>query len=520
MVQFTTIDFRGPDRPGLRPEAAARQLEADVKAGAVGVGELNKNFGLTAKKTDGSRLKLDDPELDPIWQAAARLNIPVFIHTADPQEFFGEMNFQNERWLELALYPDRRWPSPPNPSFNDLMGERDRLFKRHPKTTFIAAHLGWHANDLARLGKMFDEMPNVHAEMGAVLYDIGRQPRFAHDFFVKYQDRLLFGKDSYQPDEFPYYWRVLETNDEYFDYYRDYHAFWKLYGIGLPDQVLRKLYYQNALKLVPGDFQGRLPVASPLLTGPRRCRARGGPRPTTLLERMAHYLVTGGAGFIGSHLVEELARRGERVRVVDSLITGKRQNLAHIPGVEFLHGDLAEMAVARQAVDGVDYVLHQAAIPSVPRSVEDPVTSNRANIDASLNLLVAARDAKVKRVVYAGSSSAYGNTPTLPKVETMPTAPLSPYALQKLVVEQYCQMFTDALRPGDGDHALLQRVRPAAGSVVALLRRDLAVHQRAAATAGGRRSTATASTRATSPTWPTWWTACCARATRRTWPAR
>jgi nucleoside-diphosphate-sugar epimerase len=157
---------------------------------------------------------------------------------------------------------------------------------------------------------------------------------------------------------------------------------------------------------------------------------------------MAQYLVTGGAGFIGSHLVEELARRGERVRVVDSLVTGKRQNIAHIHGVEFLHGDLAELEVARRAVDGVDYVLHQAAIPSVPRSVEDPITSNRANIDASLNLLVAARDAKVKRVVYAGSSSAYGNTPTLPKVETMPPAPLSPYALQKLVVEQYCQMFT------------------------------------------------------------------------------
>ncbi|HEY6508272.1 MAG TPA: amidohydrolase family protein [Vicinamibacterales bacterium] len=251
MVQFTTIDFRNPIGPGFGA-AAAKQLEADVKAGAVGIGELNKNFGLVAKKTDGSRLKLDDPELDPIWQTAARLNIPVFIHTADPQEFFGEMNLQNERWLELALYPDRRWPAPPNPSFNDLMGERDRLFKRHPKTTFIAAHLGWHANDLARLGKMFDEMPNVHAEIGAVLYDLGRQPRFAREFFVKYQDRLLFGKDSYQPDEFPYYWRVLETNDEYFDYYRDYHAFWKLYGMGLPDQVLRKLYYQNALKLVPG----------------------------------------------------------------------------------------------------------------------------------------------------------------------------------------------------------------------------------------------------------------------------
>jgi nucleoside-diphosphate-sugar epimerase len=157
---------------------------------------------------------------------------------------------------------------------------------------------------------------------------------------------------------------------------------------------------------------------------------------------MAHYLVTGGAGFIGSHLAEELVRRGERVRVVDNLITGKRQNLAHVQGIEFFEGDLADLEVARRSVDGVDYVLHQAAIPSVPRSVTDPITSNTANIDASLNLLVAARDAGVRRVVYAGSSSAYGNTPTLPKLETMTTAPLSPYALQKLVAEQYCQMFT------------------------------------------------------------------------------
>jgi nucleoside-diphosphate-sugar epimerase len=154
------------------------------------------------------------------------------------------------------------------------------------------------------------------------------------------------------------------------------------------------------------------------------------------------YLVTGGAGFIGSHLAEELVRRGNRVRVVDSLITGKRRNLDHIPGVEFLEGDLAEMAVCERAVQGVDYVLHEAAIPSVPRSVEDPVTSNRSNIDGSLNLLVAARDARVKRLVYAGSSSAYGNTPALPKREDMPPRPLSPYALQKLVAEQYCQMFT------------------------------------------------------------------------------
>jgi nucleoside-diphosphate-sugar epimerase len=157
---------------------------------------------------------------------------------------------------------------------------------------------------------------------------------------------------------------------------------------------------------------------------------------------MSFYLVTGGAGFIGSHLAEELFRRGHHVRIVDSLITGKRRNLDHLTAADFLEGDLAEPGVAERAVAGVDFVLHQAAIPSVPRSVKDPVTSNRANITASLNLLVAARDAGVKRLVYAGSSSAYGNTPTLPKREDMATGPLSPYALQKLVVEQYCRMFT------------------------------------------------------------------------------
>jgi nucleoside-diphosphate-sugar epimerase len=157
---------------------------------------------------------------------------------------------------------------------------------------------------------------------------------------------------------------------------------------------------------------------------------------------MAHYLVTGGAGFIGSHLSEELARRDHQVRVADSLVTGKRSNLDHVPGIEFLEGDLADLDFARRTVAGVDYVLHQAALPSVPRSVKDPITSNRANVDATLNVLVAARDAGVRRLVFAGSSSAYGNTLASPKHEDMPTSPLSPYALQKVVGEQYLQMFT------------------------------------------------------------------------------
>ena len=246
---LTGVDLRNVG-PGWA-ERAVKQLEADVAAGAVGVGEVGKGFGLSTRKADGTRLRLDDPELDPIWQAAARLNVAVFIHTADPQEFWQPIDYQNERWLELALFPNRRYDPARNPTFEQLMTERDNLFRRNPRTKFVAAHLGWHASDLGRLGKMMDEMPNVYAEVGAVLYDIGRQPRVARDFFIKYQDRILFGKDSYQPEEYPYYWRVFETRDDYFDYYRGYHAFWKLYGIDLPDAVLKKVYYQNALKLMP-----------------------------------------------------------------------------------------------------------------------------------------------------------------------------------------------------------------------------------------------------------------------------
>ena len=244
------IDF-GNVGPGWAERAVA-QLEADVRAGAVGVGEIPKSLGLTIRKSDGTRLKIDDPALDPVWAACARLNVPVFIHTADPQEFFEAIDFHNERWLELALFGDRRYPPDQFPHFTELTSERDNLFKNHPKTKFVTAHMGWHANDLPRLGRMFDAMPNLYTEVGAILYDLGRQPRAAHDFFIKYQDRILFGKDSFQPEEYPYYWRVFETKDEYFDYYRGYHAFWKLYGMDLPDAVLKKVYYQNALTLAPG----------------------------------------------------------------------------------------------------------------------------------------------------------------------------------------------------------------------------------------------------------------------------
>jgi len=247
---LTGIDFRNVG-PGWAERAVA-QLEADVAAGAVGVGEISKSFGLSIRKADGTRLRIDDPALDPVWQACARLGIPVFIHTADPQEFWQPIDYHNERWLELALFPRRRYPPEEFPSFEELMTERDALLRRHPRTTFVIAHMGWHANDLGRLAKLMEALPNVHTEVGAVLYDIGRQPRAAHDFFVRFQDRILFGKDAFQPEEYPYYWRVFETRDDYFEYYRPYHAFWRLYGIDLPDAVLRKVYYQNALRITAG----------------------------------------------------------------------------------------------------------------------------------------------------------------------------------------------------------------------------------------------------------------------------
>jgi nucleoside-diphosphate-sugar epimerase len=160
------------------------------------------------------------------------------------------------------------------------------------------------------------------------------------------------------------------------------------------------------------------------------------------------YVVTGGAGFIGSNIVERLVHEGASVRVVDDFTTGRRENIdaarasaASGSRLEVLEGNLADPDVARRAATGADFVLHQAAIPSVPRSVAEPLRTHAANITATINLLVAAREAKVRRFVYASSSSAYGDTPTLPKVETMPTNPLSPYAIQKLGGEQYARVF-------------------------------------------------------------------------------
>lgn len=254
---FANVDWNGAGAPGWAEKTVAR-LEQAIANGAIGL-KVFKNLGLTARAANGGRLKVDDPALKPVWEACARLDVPVLIHVAEPQEFFSPLDTSNERWLELSLFRDRRHYMAGEPTFEELMGERDRMFAANPKTRFINAHFGWYGNNLARAARLLDASPNVVMDLSAVLYDFGRQPRAAREFFVRYQDRILFGKDSYEPSEFPYYWRVFETADEYFDYYRPYHAFWKLYGMELPDTVLKKIYYQNALRVTPGLPQANWP---------------------------------------------------------------------------------------------------------------------------------------------------------------------------------------------------------------------------------------------------------------------
>jgi predicted TIM-barrel fold metal-dependent hydrolase len=249
-VVFANMDFSNIDAPDY-PERVAKQLAADVKNGAQGL-KIFKNFGMDLQDTKGQRIHVDDPRFHLVWELCARLQIPVLIHTAEPWSFFQPQDRFNERWLELKQFPKRARPPDHYPSWDTLLAEQHRLFASHPKTIFINAHLGWLGGNLAELGRLMDQMPNMYTEIGAVLAELGRQPRFARAWFIQHQDRVLFGKDIWEPTEYYCYFRVLETADEYFDYYRKRHAFWKMYGLDLPDEVLQKLYYKNALRIIPG----------------------------------------------------------------------------------------------------------------------------------------------------------------------------------------------------------------------------------------------------------------------------
>jgi len=248
-IVFANVDFSKVGEPGWG-EKAARQLEQDVKNGANGL-KVYKSLGLRDKDVNGNRIPVDDSRLDAIWKKAGELQIPVLIHTADPKPFWEPMDSTNERWLELATHPERKRGKDNPVPWDILIAEQHRMFKKHPNTTFIAAHFGWYPNDLEKLGKLLDEMPNVMVEFGAVIAELGRQPRMAKQFFTKFQDRILFGKDSWVPDEYATYFRVLETEDEHFPYHKKYHAFWKMYGMGLPDSILKKIYYKNAIRIIP-----------------------------------------------------------------------------------------------------------------------------------------------------------------------------------------------------------------------------------------------------------------------------
>ena len=250
-VVFANLSYDDINEPGYGQRAAAR-LEKDVKQnGAQGL-KIFKNYGMDLKYANGERVHVDDSNFDPVWDKCAELGIPVLIHTAEPSAFFDPWDYKNERWLELKEFPQRARPPSRYPPFETLMTERNHMFAKHPKTNFIAAHLGFHGNDLERLGKLFETLPNVYVDIAAVLAELGRQPYSAHDFLTKYQDRVLMGKDIYEVNEYKWYFRALETRDEYFEYYRDRHAFWRIYGFGLDDETLKKIYYKNALKLLPG----------------------------------------------------------------------------------------------------------------------------------------------------------------------------------------------------------------------------------------------------------------------------
>ena len=246
---FVNIDFETIDEADFATEQVAL-IDQAVQDGVMGL-KVYKSLGLTDRDKNGTRIAVNDPRLDPIWKACGDNNIPVLIHSGEPASFWHPKDKFNERWLELRQKPNRYRDPETNPSFEEVLAEQHDIFRKHPNTTFINAHLGWMGNDLDRLGAHLDTYPNVVTEIGAVLAELGRQPKRARQFFIDYQDRILFGKDSYRVSEYYTYFRVLETDDEYFDYYRKRHAHWKMYGLALPDSILKKLYYKNALRLFP-----------------------------------------------------------------------------------------------------------------------------------------------------------------------------------------------------------------------------------------------------------------------------
>ena len=246
---FLNLDLAKIDKPDFEKNNIM-QIENAVSQGVIGL-KIYKNLGLTLRDSRNIRVPVDDDRLSHIWETCAKFNIPVLIHSGEPKAFFDPVDKFNERWLHAREKPRSFRPSDKYPTFDQVMYEQEQLFKKHPTTTFINAHFGWYGNDLGRLSKQLSELTNVYVEFGAVINELGRQPSTARRFFEDYQDRILFGKDTYKMDEYYIYFQVLETDDEYIEYYRKRHGLWRLYGLNLSDEILKKVYYQNALKIFP-----------------------------------------------------------------------------------------------------------------------------------------------------------------------------------------------------------------------------------------------------------------------------
>jgi predicted TIM-barrel fold metal-dependent hydrolase len=261
-LSFTQPAFHLRNEPGF----AAKQAELIVtahRAGARGL-KILKNLGLVHRDSAGKLIKVDDPRFDPMWETCGSLGIPVAIHVSDPAAFFTPTDKFNERFEELNNHPDWSFHGKDYPSNEELLAARDRLFARHPKTQFIALHVGHYSENLAHVARSLDRFPNMTVEIGARVGELGRQPRASRKFFDRYPDRILFGTDAvpkgystpqqvFGDELYRIYYRFLETEDEYFDYAPapvPPQGRWRIYGIGLPPAILKRVYHDNAARLL------------------------------------------------------------------------------------------------------------------------------------------------------------------------------------------------------------------------------------------------------------------------------
>ncbi|MCA9191744.1 MAG: amidohydrolase [Planctomycetales bacterium] len=253
-LTFALIDFRGFDDTGWTEREVSRLRQGFI-AGAKGL-KFHKSLGLSYRDTNGKLIGIDDARLDPIWELCGEMKKPVMIHTSDPAAFFTPLDRYNERWHELNEHPDWLFHGKDYPTRDELLAQRNRVIERHPQTTFIGAHFGNNPEDIESVGQLLDKYPNFYVDIDARISELGRQPYSCRRFFLKYQDRILFGTDTTpKADAFRLYYRFLETDDEYFDTAESHHrqGFWMIYGIFLPEEILEKIYFTNAAKILSID---------------------------------------------------------------------------------------------------------------------------------------------------------------------------------------------------------------------------------------------------------------------------